>query len=465
MSKQKKADDVYKMLTRPKNMPEYSDQHRSSGTAKTLLPDLPDVLIEKIIKNYESLLKYKLRVWVPYGKLMKAPLSTNINAIDFLSLPENKELINWPILSLSNPYAVDFLSLPENRSKISYYLLATNTNPKAIKLLNEHIEEEKIRKKIRYYEIFDIDWGNLSKNPTNEAIELLMKKYKEEKQLSFQQYERYQKIDWEKLSSNTNPKAIKLLLDENINKINWFEFSRNPCNAAVKFLKDNPNYINWKALSENTNPNAISLIIKKIKTGIGLNYINWDMLSKNPAIFISYNKTINSKIKIVARILSSNVSSSTKTKITDLQPELRDKIAKELLNLYKNELREGIPIEKLNWYFLSENPNAIDLIRERIENEKNLSNYEYKRMPLSSKVSWDNLSRNTDDEAIELLEENYDKINWQILSSNPNAIHLLEERVKYQLKLEEEDNLDSLETKEKINWGSLSANPAIFVPM
>jgi hypothetical protein len=42
------------------------------------------------------------------------------------------------------------------------------------------------------------------------------------------------------------------------------------------------------------------------------------------------------------------------------------------------------------------------------------------------------------------LEKNQDKIDWELLSSNPNAIHILEE------------NMD------KIDWDMLSENPNIF---
>jgi hypothetical protein len=409
--------------------------------------------------------KFVLIDWFPYNKLSYAALSFNINAIDFLSLPENKELIDWSMLSL-NPNAVDFLSLPENRKYIKYPYLAENKNPKAIKLLNEYIEEEKNKKGLRYHEINYVDWAKLSGNPTNEAIELLMKKYEEEKQLSLQQYEYeypYEKISWRMISSNTNPKAIKLFL-ENIGKINdSFYLSSNPCNDAIKFLKDNPTYIDWKGLSQNTNPIAINLIIEKIKKGEGLRDIDWEALSKNPSIFIPYKNNITNKIKTVTRILLSKVPSIAQTRITDLQEDLREKVVEELLKISKNELRKGIPIEKLDWYYLSLNPNAIDLIRERIEIEKKLSCDEYKRLSYKSKVSWDNLSSNPASDAIELLEENYDKINWELLSGNSNAIHLLEGRVKYQLKLEEEGKLNSLKSIEIINWGSLSINPAIFV--
>ena len=58
-------------------------------------------------------------------------------------------------------------------------------------------------------------------------------------------------------------------------------------------------------------------------------------------------------------------------------------------------------------------------------------------------VNWYSLSTNP--AAIQLLEEDLDYISWHSLSSNPAAIHLLEK------------NLD------KIEWDSLSLNPAIFV--
>ena len=59
-----------------------------------------------------------------------------------------------------------------------------------------------------------------------------------------------------------------------------------------------------------------------------------------------------------------------------------------------------------------------------------------------NKLNWDMLSENP--AAIELLKENPDKINWYMLSRNPAAIYLLE------------DNQD------KINYFVYSKNSAIF---
>lgn len=63
-----------------------------------------------------------------------------------------------------------------------------------------------------------------------------------------------------------------------------------------------------------------------------------------------------------------------------------------------------------------------------------------------NKVDWDMLSKNTN--AIHILEKNLDRVHWIItFSLNPNAVHILEK----------EENSD------KINWGWLSQNPSLFI--
>ena len=59
-----------------------------------------------------------------------------------------------------------------------------------------------------------------------------------------------------------------------------------------------------------------------------------------------------------------------------------------------------------------------------------------------NKIDWNGLSFNSN--AIELLKENKNKINWDCLSSNPNAIELLKEN------------------QDKINWWYFSQNSNIF---
>ncbi len=113
-------------------------------------------------------------------------------------------------------------------------------------------------------------------------------------------------------------------------------------------------------------------------------------------------------------------------------------------------------IEKLNWQWLSSNPNAIDLLREKMDNENKLSQEVLNKVNIKDKIDWQKLSGNS--YAIELLEEKitkenemskeyletfrvFNKINWFYLSANPNAIELLKKN------------------QDKINWRSLSENP------
>ena len=71
------------------------------------------------------------------------------------------------------------------------------------------------------------------------------------------------------------------------------------------------------------------------------------------------------------------------------------------------KLLDWISMEKINWDYLSKNPNAMRLLEENQE-----------------KIKWEYLSSNPS--AIHLIEANRDKINWYMLSGNPAAIHLLE---------------------------------------
>jgi fido (protein-threonine AMPylation protein) len=82
---------------------------------------------------------------------------------------------------------------------------------------------------------------------------------------------------------------------------------------------------------------------------------------------------------------------------------------------------------------------------------------------------------------IELLKNNKDKINWGSLSNNQAAIELLKEKINNNNKNNDDEidwiilssNKNAIElikliellknNKDKINWGSLSKNSSIFI--
>lgn len=84
------------------------------------------------------------------------------------------------------------------------------------------------------------------------------------------------------------------------------------------------------------------------------------------------------------------------------------------------KLLDWIDIETLNWFNLSHNSNAVDLLITYGINKSQIN-----------KIFWGQLSLNTSTKAIELLKENQDKINWNCLSQNTNvgAIKLLESAI------------------------------------
>jgi hypothetical protein len=70
--------------------------------------------------------------------------------------------------------------------------------------------------------------------------------------------------------------------------------------------------------------------------------------------------------------------------------------------------------------------------------------WKFKEWIRKDKLKWDYLSLNPHPQAIKMLEENLDKINWNFLSENPEAIHIL------------------FTNKDKINWLAFLRNPKII---
>jgi len=135
-------------------------------------------------------------------------------------------------------------------------------------------------------------------------------------------------------------------------------------------------------------------------------------------------ESIKKKMKLSNRINAS----MRRVSLHALPDDILEKIVNKYESLFsriKYKLKDWIPPEKLDWNFLSRNPNAIDLLKEN-----------------QDEINWDALSANPSQGAIELLKENLYEINWAKLSLNTNAIELLKEN------------------KTKIDWNRLSANPA-----
>jgi hypothetical protein len=392
---------------------------------KAPILNLPEELQDNIVKIFEEILKNELRDWIPIDKLDWDTLVYNPNAIDLLDA--NPDKIDWnKIASNSNNEGSAFL--------LRKYVF---DNPKYKKFVN------------------DIDWMQLSSNPyaidlleakikeggadaTNNMVDWNMFSYNKEAIyiLSKPEYRKY--IDWAVLSSN--PSAIELLADK------WEEDKRLKVLDVDQYnnLKDYENIVAWNILSGN--PNAIDLLRMKIRDEKKMkpdDYNNlednekiaWDILSANSEAIALLEKNPD-------KIVWLNLSSNQNPKAIKL---LKERVEYE--NSLSNEEYRKLS-NKVNWLFLSNNPNAIKILKENID-----------------KIVWTALSNNLG--AIHLLEENQDKIDWATLSGNPEAMNLLEanqDKIDWEVLIRNPNAMNLLEAnQDKINWHELSWNPSIFI--
>jgi len=229
-------------------------------------------------------------------------------------------------------------------------------------------------------------------------------------------------------------------------------------------------------------------------------------------------KSIKNKMKVTNSINASMRRGSLHALPEDILEKIVNKY-KTLFSRIKYKLKDWIPPEKLDWENLSENPNAIDLLRENIDNininwsmlsanpnaiellktyrseidwcelsinpsavellkdnpnkiywpylSRNTNTAAIKLLKTNpNRIEWGFLSANTNREAIKLLKANPDNINWKILSSNPVAIDILKAK-RYNIDwdiLSMNSSTEAIEllkeNQDKIDWHRLSENPA-----
>jgi hypothetical protein len=385
--------------------------------------DLPDNVLGNIVSIYMK--TYKLRDWIPQHYIDMSSLSANYNAMDFLSLPENQKYIDYSELS-------------------------KNTNPIAIKFLkNKMLEESRLEqfewKKYKKLNTL-IDWEEFIANPV--SMDYL--------QAEFEEYflEGHKK-DLMGLLSNTNPVAIQLLrkLLENgkytkCDILYWGTLSANPSAEAFAFLQENWTYVNWEYLSKNTHPTAILLLEEKVDREMGLNLEQLDDYED-----IGYNRKINWSF------LSTNPKA-----VHLLEKKWKEEKRLMIYDIDKyNRLKELKMI--VMWRFLSSNPepSAIKLIKEKLKQEDELSMDDYNRLAKVDKIDWELLSSNPIAIKVLSLPKYKDKIEYYYISNNPKAIELIKQKIiEDGLKTEEE--YKELEKENKIiSPSELSHNPSIFI--
>jgi hypothetical protein len=248
------------------------------------------------------------------------------------------------------------------------------------------------------------------------------------------------KLDWKRLSAN--PSAAALLLDSP-KKIHWPSASKN--SALIGLLLENQDKICWSSLCANESNEAMRLL----EQNLGL--VDWDILSGNPAAagLLSANKG-----RVNWAIASGNAGAATL--------------------LLANQ-------DKIDWHAFSANtaPLAIAYLEQNLDKASAFmlsKNPEAGRLLSKIEVCWQTLSSNSCTEAIALLEPCINKINWLGLSKNssPTAVGWLraelvrgdKRRVNWFAVSQNtgRDALDLLaENPDKVEWSALSANTGILI--
>lgn len=354
-----------------------------------------------------------------------------------------------------------------------------------------------------------LDWFALSGNPY--ASEILMEQADYENSLTKEEYDaldKNKKISWMRLCRNQ--KSIDIF-NKYPSKILWAYLSNNDYQPIVdmvikrfEYEKINPseidedNRVSINDFSDNKNPQIMELVKERVEYEKGLSPEDYDMLEVTDVLDWCYLTENPSAIDILkenpGKIVWSSLSNNTNPLAIDLLREravIENNMSKKAYNKLGNkidwyslsinanaiELLKEYP-HKIKWGCLSANPAAIDLLKENpnaIDWEMLSENPNAIQMLKENpkKIDWERLCKNPN--AIELLKKNRKKINWKLprrgssmhacgygVCLNENAFELIKERAEYEMSLTHEEYED-LKYYNKLNWKILSENKGIFV--
>lgn len=356
-------------------VPELLSSVGASVSAKTLkLLDLPDHIIEHITSHSlpslfapkYKMIKYKLVDGIPEDKLLGGPISKNPNALYYLI--DNGLPINYFWLSYNtNPIAMGLLA-EEMKVNPAVHLdwKALSRNPEAMKILKANRDK--------------ISWGYLSLNTNPSAMKLLEEEIKVNPT----------HINFESLAENETPEAMKLiednlLIENSIYTTNWNRFweilSRNT--KAIKILKANHKNIDWCSLCGNQSTEAIKLLEEEMATNPDV--VNWIILSGNPNQRAFAMLEANPK-KINLRRLSSNTHPKA-IAILEKRMEVENNLSEATYDSISTS-------DKIDWILVSKNIKAIELLKKRIIYEDNLTINRRRRLKKSEAIDWNHIAEN-----------------------------------------------------------------------
>lgn len=295
-----------------------------------------------------------------------------------------------------------------------------------------------------------------------EVIKILLEQFKEKLLFNFRDWIKpllkLEEIDIIKnLCANTNVIAIEILKDicktnpSVIELLDWKELSKNPIAIEILKLEENRKHIEWYELAGNSA--AYDLLLEEKET--------------NPVNFHWGNFSANSKgYSLIADKALKEAPMDVDEYEQLLDPQKLDwaKVSSNRSSKVLNYLKEK-HLGKINYGRLSGNPNpiAIEMLRVKIKEEKRLTRRELNARNYKDKIDWFLLSGNY--AAINLLKENRDKIRYDYLGANEKAISLIRERIIIEKKLRENaENARQKKVENLIKKGKTPTDADALVP-
>jgi hypothetical protein len=325
------------------------------------LKKLPvDVL--KLITEFVLEPTYKYKSYINQNKINWQELYKNSRALDLI-LRTNSYIIQFV-------YDFWIINIRTNQ-QINYNNLLCNPNPRIQKIVEANIFNKTItfesNNVIYYNNLFTI-FNRMNNNALKKRIC--------DETLFFKEY-----------ISACNSDIVLNFLQNNPEYINYDILSKNEHDIAIQLLNNNSIMIDWNSIIFNSNKNALDLI----KEGFFSNYFeeDFDLLYNNniDAATLIFEHFDNSYIIENINIVCQNISSN--------------KNIIKLLDYVKDH------IDKLNWFFVSQNEHAIELIEQHLD-----------------KVVWSQLSKNSS--AIHILKKNINLIDIDSLFENKNLLQFYE---------------------------------------
>lgn len=226
-----------------------------------------------------------------------------------------------------------------------------------------------------FVEANKIVMSGLTKNPHPRAIEVLQDYHGRD-------------VDYGELASNETPGAISLMMERtggNLNSLQIQQLSSNPSDEALDLLLSGEIPINWISFSANTNSRALEHLKDNREK------ISWKQLNTN-------NNPMACDFLEPSRVCPL-ISLNTSDRAMDILNSMPENIFTHLI-------------------LSNPNPKALEIVKKR----RLLSNELY-----SSPIFMNQLAKNTNPEAIDLLTQNLERFHWKEIFSNPSpkAVELI----------------------------------------